>query len=74
MTSMAMDPGATPERRCNNRLGKKRMNDVARRKADNFGPPRDFYGYGPNPPYADWPGDARIAVNFNLNFEAGGER
>ena len=24
--------------------------------------------------YADWPGDARIAVNFNLNFEAGGER
>jgi peptidoglycan/xylan/chitin deacetylase (PgdA/CDA1 family) len=36
--------------------------------------PRDFYGYGPNPPHPHWPGDARIAVNFNLNFEAGGER
>ncbi len=35
---------------------------------------RDFYGYGPNPPQADWPGGARIAINFNLNFEAGGER
>jgi peptidoglycan/xylan/chitin deacetylase (PgdA/CDA1 family) len=36
--------------------------------------PRDFYGYGPNPPHPRWPGDARIAINFNLNFEAGGER
>jgi peptidoglycan/xylan/chitin deacetylase (PgdA/CDA1 family) len=34
---------------------------------------RDFYGYGPNPPHPRWPGDARIAVNLNLNFEAGGE-
>jgi peptidoglycan/xylan/chitin deacetylase (PgdA/CDA1 family) len=36
-------------------------------------PPRDFVGYGRNPPHARWPGDARIAVNFNLNVEAGGE-
>ena len=43
-------------------------------KTTDLGPPRDFYGYGPNPPPADWPGQARIAVNFNLNFEAGGER
>lgn len=41
---------------------------------DNLGPARDYYGYGPNPPHPHWPGDARIAVNFNLNFEAGGER
>jgi peptidoglycan/xylan/chitin deacetylase (PgdA/CDA1 family) len=38
------------------------------------GAPRDFYGYGPNPPHPRWPGEARIALNFNLNFEAGGER
>lgn len=35
--------------------------------------PRDFYGYGPNPPDPMWPGGARIAVNINLNVEAGGE-
>ena len=39
-----------------------------------LGPPRDFFGYGPHPPHPRWPGDARIAINFNLNFEAGGER
>lgn len=39
-----------------------------------LGPPRDFFGYGPHPPNPRWPGDARIAINFNLNFEAGGER
>jgi peptidoglycan/xylan/chitin deacetylase (PgdA/CDA1 family) len=38
------------------------------------GPQRDFLGYGPNPPHPQWPGRARIAVNLNLNFEAGGER
>jgi allantoinase len=38
------------------------------------GPARDFFGYGPNPPHPKWPGDARIAININLNFEAGGER
>ena len=40
----------------------------------DLGPPRDFVGYGRNPPHPGWPGDARIAVNFNLNVEAGGER
>ena len=40
----------------------------------DLGLPRDYYGYGPNPPHPRWPGDARIAINFNLNFEAGGER
>jgi allantoinase len=38
------------------------------------GPARDFRGYGGQPPHALWPGDARIAININLNFEAGGER
>ncbi len=34
---------------------------------------RDFAGYGDDPPHARWPGDARIAVNVNLNYEGGGE-
>ena len=36
--------------------------------------PRDLVGYGANPPKADWPGGARIAVQFVLNYEEGGER
>lgn len=35
--------------------------------------PRDLIGYGKNPPYADWPGRARVAVQFVLNYEEGGE-
>ena len=35
--------------------------------------PRDLAGYGRNPPHAQWPGNARIAVQFVLNFEEGGE-
>jgi putative urate catabolism protein len=36
--------------------------------------PRDLRGYGGNPPHAAWPGGARIALQFVLNFEEGGER
>ena len=35
--------------------------------------PRDLSGYGGNPPPADWPGGARVAVQFVLNYEEGGE-
>ena len=35
--------------------------------------PRDLVGYGPRPPHAQWPGGARIAVQFVLNYEEGGE-
>jgi len=35
--------------------------------------PRDMRGYGPNPPDAKWPNGARIAVQFVLNYEEGGE-
>jgi len=35
--------------------------------------PRDLIGYGSQPPHADWPGKARIAVQFVLNYEEGGE-
>lgn len=35
--------------------------------------PRDFRGYGATPPDARWPGGARIAVQFVVNYEEGGE-
>ena len=35
--------------------------------------PRDLVGYGRNPPQARWPGNARVAVQFVLNYEEGGE-
>lgn len=35
--------------------------------------PRDLVGYGRNPPHAAWPGGARVAVQFVLNYEEGGE-
>jgi putative urate catabolism protein len=36
--------------------------------------PRDLVGYGRNPPDPRWPGAARIAVQFVVNYEEGGER
>jgi putative urate catabolism protein len=35
--------------------------------------PRDLIGYGGNPPHPHWPGEARIAVNFVMNYEEGSE-
>ncbi len=35
--------------------------------------PRDLTGYGATPPHANWPGGARIALQFVLNYEEGGE-
>jgi len=35
--------------------------------------PRDLRGYGRKPPDPRWPGDARVAVQFVVNFEEGGE-
>jgi allantoinase len=35
--------------------------------------PRDLAGYGRRPPQAQWPAQARIAVQFVLNYEEGGE-
>lgn len=36
--------------------------------------PRDMVGYGAHPPDPRWPGGARIAVQFVLNYEEGAER
>jgi allantoinase len=35
--------------------------------------PRDLRGYGRDLPPAQWPGGARVAVQFVLNYEEGGE-
>lgn len=35
--------------------------------------PRDLIGYGENPPNPNWPGQAKVAVQFVLNYEEGGE-
>ena len=35
--------------------------------------PRNMLGYGQNPPFANWPGGAHVAVQFVLNYEEGGE-
>ena len=34
---------------------------------------RDFVGYGEHPPDPQWPNGARLALNFVLNYEEGGE-
>ena len=35
---------------------------------------RDFIGYGDRPPKVRWENDARVAVQFVINYEEGGER
>ena len=34
---------------------------------------RDMRGFGPNPPKANWPNKAKIAIQIVLNYEEGGE-
>jgi peptidoglycan/xylan/chitin deacetylase (PgdA/CDA1 family) len=38
-----------------------------------LGSRRDFVGYGRHIPQARWPGEARVAVSFVVNFEEGAE-
>ena len=35
--------------------------------------PRDLAGYGAQTPHPKWPGQARVALQFVINFEEGGE-
>src|SRR3990172_6875014 len=59
-----LPPGALPSKRYGSRsaMAKKRL-----------AYPRDMAGYGATPPHAKWPGGARIAVQFVVNYEEGGE-
>lgn len=36
--------------------------------------PRNLVGYAGKPPHANWPGGAKIALQFVLNYEEGGEK
>src|ERR1700737_4046577 len=53
------------------------MPDFKSRSASEIRPDsmlvRDLVGHVENPPDPCWPGEARIAVNFSLNIEGGGE-
>ncbi len=40
---------------------------------DENKPTRDFIGYAEQPPAVVWPDEARIAINFCINYEEGGE-
>ena len=40
---------------------------------DSIKPVRDFIGYADQPPAVVWPDEARVAVNFCINYEEGGE-
>jgi putative urate catabolism protein len=49
------------------------MSDAPHRLAGDTDYPRDFLGYGASPPDPQWPGGARLALSFVLNYEEGGE-
>lgn len=51
-----------------NRIAMLRLESLA-----SEGYPRDLVGYANNPPKANWPGNARIAVQFVINYEEGAE-
>src|SRR5690606_1991048 len=57
-------------------VGRGRGRPAARniRRGASMTYPRDLHGYGPNPPDPQWPGGARLAVQFVINYEEGGER
>ena len=66
----AATPPARPRREGDRRSGA----DFAAGDAPSAAPyPRDLKGYGRHVPHARWPGNARIAVQFVLNYEEGGE-
>ncbi|NHD17744.1 MULTISPECIES: allantoinase PuuE [unclassified Actinopolyspora] len=41
--------------------------------SDQAAYPRDLKGYGATPPQPHWPGQAKVAVQFVINIEEGGE-
>jgi allantoinase len=49
------------------------MTSDTREITNTTGYPRDLRGYGRDVPHARWPDGARIAVQFVLNYEEGGE-
>ncbi len=53
------------------------MRDVPffrRTDSEVAGPPRELVGYGEHPPMVRWQGDAKVAVQFVVNYEEGSEK
>lgn len=53
------------------------MSDVPffrRTDSEVAGPPRELVGYGEHPPMVRWQGDAKVAVQFVVNYEEGSEK
>lgn len=50
-----------------------RPGDTAQHVGMAMTPPRDLIGYADTPPHPHWPGGARLALNFVLNYEEGSE-
>jgi allantoinase len=49
------------------------MDAVRNPKSTKRGPVRDLVGYGRHRPNPHWPGEARVAVQFAINYEEGSE-
>jgi len=49
------------------------MSGFAQMQATGSAYPRDMVGYGPRPPHPRWPDHARLALQFVINYEEGGE-
>ena len=49
------------------------MADTTQPPSSSHGNPRDLIGYRQTPPHPQWPGQARIALQFVLNYEEGAE-
>jgi putative urate catabolism protein len=49
------------------------MTDTSHMMAVDTDYPRDFLGYGANPPDPKWPNGAKLALSLVLNYEEGGE-
>jgi putative urate catabolism protein len=63
-----LEGGAAPLPWC---AGRVFLHKSAMASPNNY--PRDLAGYGRNPPDPRWPGGARVALQFVMNFEEGGE-
>lgn len=66
----------TPQRRgprASGRVPRLKREPQVRTARSGRGPARDFVGYGERPPVVRWPGGARLALNFVVNYEEGAE-
>jgi len=69
-------PSSPPSSSTNKRWKSLHENDGLSRYgggSSDGGSPRDLVGYGQHPPRVQWPGGAKVALNFVINYEEGAE-